>query len=200
MVCTAFPLDDLSLTRHSQLVINDPRISAKHLRVYSVVYDSNDVTEVDMLVYAEDLSRNGTYWNASLIGRGNGGFLLSPDDVLKLSSAVSLTFKSMTPASSTSASFFDPLQEQEMEVCIVQVTLACTDPRDRSSEANSSSRTDFWVPVPLAKFSWRSSKQRASSWPARLSTCEDYGLPCASGVKKTHDRHKRLTRETSFAK
>ena len=68
----------------SQFIISDPSISKKHLRIYSVVYDNDNPEEVDVLVYAEDLSSNGTYWNGSLIGRGNGGFLLSQDDKLKL--------------------------------------------------------------------------------------------------------------------
>lgn len=102
------------LTKGSQLVLDDPCISAKHLRVYSVVYDASDATEIDTLVYAEDLSRNGTYWNGSLIGRGNGGFLLSPDDVLRLSATVSLTFKCRNATPSTS--HFDEVQEMEMEV------------------------------------------------------------------------------------
>jgi pSer/pThr/pTyr-binding forkhead associated (FHA) protein len=99
----------------SQLFIDDPCVSAKHLRIYTVVYDSNDASEVDTLVYAEDLSRNGTYWNGSLIGRGNGGFLLSTDDVLKLSSSVTLKFKS-NRKETTDTACFDEVQEREMQV------------------------------------------------------------------------------------
>ena len=99
----------------SQVILDDPCVSAKHLRVYTVVYDNNDATEVDTLVYAEDLSRNGTYWNGSLIGRGNGGFLLSADDVLKLSGSVSIRYKPMH-AIEMAESHFDATQEREMEV------------------------------------------------------------------------------------
>ena len=80
------------------------------------MYDDSDPTEVDTLVYAEDLSRNGTFWNGSLIGKGNGGFLLSQDDVLKLSASNTLIFKRSSPLNDVSQ--FDLIQEKEMEVCI----------------------------------------------------------------------------------
>ena len=98
----------------SQVFIDDPYVSAKHLRVYSIVYDDSDATEIDTLVYAEDLSRHGTFWNGSFIGRGNGGFLLSPGDVLKLSAHVSFLFKNSGEANDVSQ--FDLIQENEMQV------------------------------------------------------------------------------------
>jgi pSer/pThr/pTyr-binding forkhead associated (FHA) protein len=98
----------------SQYVINDPSISKKHLRIYSVVYDNDNPDEVDVLVYAEDLSSNGTYWNGSLIGQGNGGFLLSLGDMLKVASNVFLEFQ--VPAHSGHAEYFDAVQEIEMLV------------------------------------------------------------------------------------
>lgn len=98
----------------SQLFLDDPYVSARHLRIYTVVYDDNDSTEVDSLVYAEDLSRNGTYWNGTLIGRGNHGFLLSDGDVLKLSINVSLKFTRSSPLDN--AMPFDLVQENEMDV------------------------------------------------------------------------------------
>jgi len=99
---------------HSQYVIDDPCISKKHLRIYTVVYDHDSPHEVDTLVYAEDLSRNGTSWNGSLIGRGNGGFLLSHDDILRLSSRNFLVFRSA--AGWENDAHFDLIQEQEMQV------------------------------------------------------------------------------------
>ena len=101
---------------HSQFVINDPTVSKKHLRVYTVVYDNDNPEEVDVLVYAEDLSSNGTYWNGSLIGRGNGGFLLSQDDKLKLATNVYLDFQA--PGNLTSIEHFDEVQEVEMVVSV----------------------------------------------------------------------------------
>ncbi|RMD43127.1 hypothetical protein DV735_g2056, partial [Chaetothyriales sp. CBS 134920] len=93
-------------------IIEDPQVSRKHLRVYSVVYDADDPSEVDVLVYAEDLSQNGTFWNGSFIGKGNGGFLLSQDDTLKLAKNVFLSFE--THRSLDTTNYFDLVQEKEM--------------------------------------------------------------------------------------
>lgn len=98
----------------SQHVIDDPHVSRKHLRIYTIVYDSEDPSEVDALIYAEDLSSHGTYWNGSLIGRGNGGFLLSDGDVLKLAPNVSFQYQSLTADDGSEA--FDIVQEHEMQV------------------------------------------------------------------------------------
>ena len=67
-------------------------------------------------MYAEDLSRNGTYWNGALIGKGNGGFLLSQDDKLKLAPNVFLHFQNVT--SPVESQYFDVIQEHEMGVSI----------------------------------------------------------------------------------
>ncbi|RMZ83567.1 hypothetical protein DV738_g890, partial [Chaetothyriales sp. CBS 135597] len=93
-------------------IIEDPQISRKHLRIYSIVYDADDPSEVDVLVYAEDLSQNGTFWNGSFIGKGNGGFLLSQDDTLKLAKNVFLVFE--THRSPDTSNCFDLVQEKEM--------------------------------------------------------------------------------------
>ena len=79
-----------------------------------MVYDNDSPEEVDVLVYAEDLSSNGTYWNGSLIGRGNGGFLLSQDDKLRLAPNVFLDFQ--TCGNLTDVEHFDSTQELEMSV------------------------------------------------------------------------------------
>jgi hypothetical protein len=100
----------------SQYTICDPYISNKHLRIYTILYDGDGPSDVAPLVYAEDLSRNGTYWNGSLIGKGNGGFLLSEGDTLRLSSLTLLRFESVATADKEC---FDLTQENEMEVCIV---------------------------------------------------------------------------------
>lgn len=79
-----------------------------------MVYDNDNPEEVDVLVYAEDLSSNGTYWNGSLIGRGNGGFLLSQDDKLQLAPNVFLDFQASNNL--TNVEHFDSTQEVEMVV------------------------------------------------------------------------------------
>ncbi|OAG38317.1 hypothetical protein AYO21_07437 [Fonsecaea monophora] len=95
-----------------QYVLNDPYISKRHLRVYTVVYENDGPCEIDTLVYAEDLSQNGTYWNGSLIGKGNGGFLLSDNDVLRLSRQTYLIFSATS--SGAAKENFDHTQEAEM--------------------------------------------------------------------------------------
>jgi protein-serine/threonine kinase len=96
-------------------VLDDPYASKRHLRIYTVVYDDDDGNDRDTLVYAEDLSANGTYWNGALIGKGNGGFLLCNDDVLRLSRNTYFTFNCLPSSSNGSA--FDLTQEREMGVC-----------------------------------------------------------------------------------
>jgi FHA domain len=75
------------------MVFDDPTISNVHLKVYVIGFDEED--SVSPLVYAEDLSSNGTYWNGTFIGRANGAFLLSHGDEIRLSSTITLLFKSV---------------------------------------------------------------------------------------------------------
>ncbi|KIW71029.1 hypothetical protein PV04_03247 [Phialophora macrospora] len=99
-------------TSHFQYVLNDPYLSKRHLRIYTVVYEDDEPSEVENLVYAEDLSLNGSFWNGSFIGKGNGGFLLSDQDTLKLSRRTYLVFTAM-PSNRTPETF-DYIQETEM--------------------------------------------------------------------------------------
>jgi hypothetical protein len=80
------------LTVTSQVLFKDPSVSGQHLRIYSVIFDLDQPEEVPPLVYAEDLSRYGTYWNGVLMGKGNGGYLLSRGDTLMLTSKTELEF------------------------------------------------------------------------------------------------------------
>lgn len=107
-------LNECWLTGNSQYVLDDPVISNKHLRIYSVVYDGDKPNDVAPLVYAEDLSRNGTFWNGSLIGKGNGGFLLSDGDTLLVSARKLFVYRVDNPGDETH--LFDLVQEQEMNV------------------------------------------------------------------------------------
>lgn len=109
LACASWCLQSIS-----QYTINDPCVSNKHLRIYTIIYDDDNPTEVAPLVYAEDLSRNGTYWNGSLIGKGNGGFLLSDGDTLRLSSHTLLRFEH---GAVEEEGAFDLTQETEMMVC-----------------------------------------------------------------------------------
>ncbi|KAK4946221.1 hypothetical protein LTR10_014733 [Elasticomyces elasticus] len=105
-------LEFVPYLRSSQYVINDPYVSKRHVRLYTVVYENDEPNEVQTLVYAEDLSQNGTYWNGGLIGNGNGGYLLSNGDVLRLSRRTFLVFEYKTDR--TPEAHFDFAQEWEM--------------------------------------------------------------------------------------
>ena len=102
------------LTESSQHVLDDPVVSNKHMRVYSVVYNGEKPNDVAPLVYAEDLSRNGTFWNGSLIGKGNGGFLLSDKDTLRVSARILFVYRAIVPHEADD--LFDLTQEHEMKV------------------------------------------------------------------------------------
>ena len=80
------------LTSRSKLHTNDPTISRRHLKIYSIVYDEDEKTDIQPLVYAENLSSCGMYWNGNYVSKGQGGILLSKNDELKLSPSLTLTF------------------------------------------------------------------------------------------------------------
>lgn len=78
------------------------------------MYENDEPNEVENLVYAEDLSQNGAFLNGDLIGKGNGGYLLSDGDVLRLSRQVNFTFNVANKKESRVT--FDLTQETEMAV------------------------------------------------------------------------------------
>ena len=133
-----------------------------------MVYENDEPSEVGTLVYVEDLSQNGSYWNGSFIGKGNGGFLLSDEDVLRLSRRTYLVFTSISSRRATDA--FDYLQETEMAVRYFNTTSAARTDIDRNSAMNTFSRTDYWALVHSAKYTWRSNKQLDIKWLAKSST------------------------------
>ena len=110
-------LNSYMLTKSSQYVLDDPVTSNKHLRIYSVFYDNDNPDDFSPLVYAEDLSRNGTFWNSSLIGKGNGGFLLSDRDTLRVSARILFVYRMIHPRERDES--FDLVQEHEMKVGIL---------------------------------------------------------------------------------
>ena len=88
------------------------------MRIYCVLFEQEDVSDIPPLVYAEDLSSNGTYWNGSLIGRGNGGVLLSDGDVLRIGPCHSFRYSGADPLL---PELRDEVQEREKKVdCLGQ--------------------------------------------------------------------------------
>ncbi|KAM5456209.1 putative non-specific serine/threonine protein kinase [Microsporum audouinii] len=111
---------------YSQLVIDDPTVSNTHLRIYTIIFDQENPSQVAPLVYVQDLSLNGAFWNGIKIGKGNAGFLLSDGDMVEISSNVILEYSGervlRTP--------FDKVQIQEMksfedQYVITNRTLGC---------------------------------------------------------------------------
>lgn len=98
----------------SQYIIENPFISNKHLRIYTIIFDRENPQEVAPLVYAQDLSMNGTLWNDLPMGKGSGSFLLSDGDVLRLSPGFFLRFCCVGRGDGC----FDVVQRMEMEVSL----------------------------------------------------------------------------------
>lgn len=98
---------------YSDVFVEDPTVSNQHLRIYCILFEQEDASEIPPLVYAEDLSSNGTYWNGSLISRGNGGVLLSDGDVLRISPCHSFRYNGAVPLPPTPR---DKVQEREKKV------------------------------------------------------------------------------------
>lgn len=97
----------------SDLVVDDAVVSSQHIRIYTIIFDKENPGEVDPLVYAEDLSWNGAYWNGTLIGKGKGGFLLSDGDKLRISPRISFRFMREQAIQEVQ---FDSKQQHEMQV------------------------------------------------------------------------------------
>ncbi|OJD09948.1 CAMK protein kinase [Emergomyces pasteurianus Ep9510] len=71
-------------------------ISNKHLRVYTIIFDKGNPGEVGPLVYAQNLSQNGTIWQNTRMNKEDAPVLLSDGDILKLSPTSGLTFQAKT--------------------------------------------------------------------------------------------------------
>jgi pheromone a factor receptor len=102
----------------------DPTISNKHLRIHCIVYDESGSGGVPPLVYATDVSSNGTFLkktNAAyanspanqgvLMTRKHGAFLLDDSDELRISDSVTLIYHDME---AKAASPLTPTQKREV--------------------------------------------------------------------------------------
>jgi hypothetical protein len=81
----------VSIGRHgsNDLTVFDRDISSYHLKIYTISYGDPDV---EPLIYATDLSRNGTLHNGVLIGK-HQSVLLSDNDELALNAHIKIVFK-----------------------------------------------------------------------------------------------------------
>ncbi|PLB34098.1 FHA domain-containing serine/threonine-protein kinase [Aspergillus candidus] len=82
-----------TLTGRSQIVIKSPVVSNTHIEIYTIIYDREHPEEVAPLVYARNLSMNGTRWNGFSMGYNRDSFLLSDGDVLMLPSGVHIRYR-----------------------------------------------------------------------------------------------------------
>lgn len=75
------------LMKCSNHLILDGRVSKRHFRIYSIIYEAGR-SDLPPLVYCEDLeSSNGTYVNDGLIGiigQERRGFLLNDGDIIEI--------------------------------------------------------------------------------------------------------------------
>lgn len=111
--------------------------------------------EVPPLVYAEDISSNGSLWNDHQMGPGKGGFLLSNGDILTLMPGVHLRFRS---AGAQEDWQFTSIQRDEMRVSIIVLTWArpgnLDADHDRFSMTPSLSRRGCWGKAPSGVSTW----------------------------------------------
>ncbi|KAF2841411.1 kinase-like protein [Patellaria atrata CBS 101060] len=103
----------------------DPTISNKHLQIRCVVFEEDATSGIAPLIYAEDLSTNGTQFGRlcdftgsvthdlpARIRRKSGGILLNDGDTLKLGASVLLTYRSSVRLGRTGAQI-DLVQQEE---------------------------------------------------------------------------------------
>ncbi len=140
-------------------------VSNKHLRIYTIIFDDDQSDGIAPLVYAEDLSRNGTYWNGSLVGKGNGGVLLSDGDTLRISPRVYYHFHDVTKQNQERP--FDLTQECEMKVGNSGQNLRLVLIRYSISRKNTLFPIGDWALEPVVRSSWLSSNQGVFSLHAR---------------------------------
>ncbi|KAJ5176749.1 uncharacterized protein N7482_002626 [Penicillium canariense] len=94
-----------------QFQIQNPFVSNKHVRIYTILFDQDNPQDIPPLVYAQDLSLNGTLWNNYPMGKMNGSFLLSDGDVLGVAVGIHVRFQS---SEITQENGFSYLQQLEM--------------------------------------------------------------------------------------
>ncbi|RWQ96151.1 putative serine/threonine protein kinase [Paecilomyces variotii] len=85
--------------------------SRTNTSVYTIIFDHENPEEIAPLVYAQDISSNGTLWNNNWIEKSNSSVLLSDGDILTLSGRFHILFQCAT----TTAEPFDKMQDMEMK-------------------------------------------------------------------------------------
>ena len=114
---------------YSRFRWSDPIISNRHLRIHCILYEEQADSAIPPLVYATDLSTNGTYLKrphadqagvsassayGMRIDQKNGAYLLNDGDQLRISNCVTLIYHSIIQPQQEELS---NTQEQEAQVC-----------------------------------------------------------------------------------
>ncbi|PLN76782.1 protein kinase-like protein [Aspergillus taichungensis] len=95
-----------------QIVVHSPVVSNTHIEIYTIIYDREHPNEIAPLVYARNISMNGTRWNGYSMGHNRDSFLLSDGDVLMLPSGVHIRYSFYGDSRPTN---FGTLQRVEMD-------------------------------------------------------------------------------------
>lgn len=114
-----FILRNLNLNYRSECYINDDYISKLHFRIYSIIYEQNKKSNLQPLIYCEDLeSTNGTYINDNcigMIGHERIGYLLSNGDQIELRPCWQFRFYQPSHPSM----ILDNKKLEELQVCFL---------------------------------------------------------------------------------
>ena len=76
-------------------MVDDPLVSKKHIRIYPIIYDQDNPDQIAPLIYAQDISLNGTLWNNHRIHKKTNGVLLSDGDTLRVCDHITFTFRGL---------------------------------------------------------------------------------------------------------
>ncbi|KAL3469252.1 kinase-like domain-containing protein [Aspergillus californicus] len=93
-----------------QYVVKDPYISNEHLWIYTVIFDQDNPGEIAPLVYAQDISMNGSSWNGYRMGNGQGSFLLGDGDIIRLAHGIYLKYNAEDHAQGKSFTIMQSLE------------------------------------------------------------------------------------------
>ncbi|GES65913.1 serine/threonine protein kinase [Aspergillus terreus] len=112
------------------IVLDSLEVSHLHVRIYTALFDDGDPDDIAPLVYAQNLSSNGTRWNGYRMARRTGVCILSDGDILALPSII-MRYNS---ESGYEGYGFDPLQSKEMKACSPPTSLLREHRADHASQ------------------------------------------------------------------
>ena len=124
------------------------------------------------MVYAEDLSRNGSRLNSYNMGKGNGSFLLTHGDILHVTHEISIRFNSFTYVRDDC---FSAIQTRELEVGSPPAgsshpQVLYSDYGNSCSESSILSLPESWASEHMEKSTWQSKSLPENNLLARLRT------------------------------